>query len=260
MSFDFWLLLAAGGSQFIVTGGGIWLALRPPNPKYHWLIVAAYMLVGVPGLGALVWEGLRTSNDLNTGMTKLQTGQQQGFSSIQQQIKAIPAPPKFAPQPRPAVSPKQHPLVVVTRLEEVPQPNGDMGWRLHWTNRGPITGWAPSFAAERQISEPMSSAQVDKKMAEIRALTFRNPPKRIQQVDVGEDAWRPLWTIPKSDWDDIVQRKKEFYTFIVLTSHDDALPQGAFWVNEWATVMDGPEHVYEVIRKMTFVHYPKAQK
>jgi hypothetical protein len=65
MGFDLLLILTIGLTQLGMSVIGIWWTFRPPRPDRHWIAAAAFGVVGVVGLGAVIWAGVRSNESSN---------------------------------------------------------------------------------------------------------------------------------------------------------------------------------------------------
>ncbi len=99
MSTDVVLLLVAGTSQLAMTVLATWFSLRPPKPEHHWRIIGMFLAVGLIGMGAIVWTGIRPSPlgaQVSTGFDKLEHKQDSlaqrqasGFAELKGKYDAI---------------------------------------------------------------------------------------------------------------------------------------------------------------------------
>ncbi len=71
---------------------------------------------------------------------------------------------------------------------------------------------------------------------------------------MGEEDFRPFWKVSASDWQAMLQGKKQMYVFAVLTFSDAALPANKYWVSEFAMVQSRDPSVYDIIRQKTYLH------
>jgi hypothetical protein len=268
---DLLLTLVAGLSQLAMAVMGVWLGLRPPEKEHHWRTVTIFTVVGIIGLGAIVWTGVRAqrsqseqSGRVVSAITTVETGQTRIAGQLDRlgQRLTLPQANPRATNPavveRTAVTPEQHARIVVSRIETVvAEPvitPGDMGVRVWYANKGNLFGYSPTITAYMQISDPITQTDIDKEMTKVRDLAFAHTPVRNTEMNVGDEAFRPFWRISAADWQAMLQGKKQMYTYVVLTYADDTLPKNKYWVQEFAMVQSQDASVYDVVRQKTYLH------
>ena len=174
MSLDWELMIFAAGAQLIMAVMGTWWALRPPNPKWHRAIIAAYAVVGLCGIAAI------------------------GYSTYRANISEERKEP--------------HPRLVISKFQVVPIPTpdktGDVGIRLYMVNRGDRFGYSPKITSGIKIGAPLTTAQVEHEMAKLIKIAEKSAPSRVDEIEVGEETFRPMQRIRNVDWQAVVSGKK----------------------------------------------------
>ncbi len=65
------LTAIVGFTQLVLGAMGVYVSLRPPQPKHHWYWIAGFMVVGLLGVGLTGWVSQRASNAQETASGKI---------------------------------------------------------------------------------------------------------------------------------------------------------------------------------------------
>jgi hypothetical protein len=109
-------------------------------------------------------------------------------------------------------------------------------WKIRMTNRGSLPGYTPRMRVQvRLTTAALSPDETDDEMSKTRAEALVEPPKRRQQMEVGQDQFITLQErgISAEDMQALRSGEKHLYLWVALAFLDDSVAPGKFWISEY---------------------------
>ncbi|MDB5498270.1 MAG: hypothetical protein JWP28_2301 [Phenylobacterium sp.] len=245
---DYVLIVIAGMAMFLQAGLGLVVTTRPPSEKRRVWYEAAFVTVGAIGVVAIVWGGIRTartSDAIQSGIKRVQSGQQTGFKTVITSLNSIgrPQEPKPVPPLAPVTAPSsgERALIIPESYvaDEKQNSDGFHNTYLISKNKGqisainPNTDWILGITIRKQTKQELDDAfqsllsKMDKNATQGNHLEI-SPGDTIRLT-------QPM-RLPEPVYAQLKSEGKFIYTMAVITYGDKNLRRGEHWLTEYCVL------------------------
>ena len=278
MTIDLDLLLPGVSALAVLvnTVMGLVVATRPKaiEGKRQFPYEAAFVIVGVLGAAAIIWQGVRTADQSNRveGLVNGISGQLgvRQHQTVQQQLSAISAkldattaqfrsaPPSAATKTPtgPTTSPLNLPSAKLTITKFLfgtsssPEAPGFKFINIYLNDAGPIPAHSPARTYWVRVTDGyLSDAEVNSTMALLVRKAEASPPRygvSDNQITAGQPWFFTLAQgVAPDEFSAILSGAKRVYVFALLAYRDDNHQRGSYWITEYCASQSHGEDVIE---------------